>query len=125
MITGLLRSARNDSSGMISDKPLSFQFRHCEELLSDEAIQNLHYQGVPRAMRVKYGQQRRLAETVGVSPQVLNDYLAGRCNASPRQARRLGEVTATDPFIWLLPDDLDARPAAVAAWATEESEGAD
>ena len=76
-------------------------------------------------MKVKYGQQRRLAETVGVSPQVLNDYLAGRCNASPRQARRLGEVTATDPFIWLLPDNLDARPAAVAAWAAEKIEGTD
>jgi plasmid maintenance system antidote protein VapI len=74
-------------------------------------------------MLIKFGKQRRLATVVGVSPQRINDYLSGRRNASPLVAMRIGDQTATDPFIWLLPDNQDARRAAVAAWAVEEIKG--
>ena len=74
-------------------------------------------------MQIEFGKQRRLAKAVGVSPQVLNDSLSGRRNASPLVAMRIGSQTATDPFIWLLPDKAEARRPAVAAWATEQREG--
>jgi plasmid maintenance system antidote protein VapI len=67
-------------------------------------------------MQIQHGKQRRLAGALGLSPQCLNDYLAGRRNASPRVAKCLGDLTSTDPFIWLLPDNVVARRAAVAAW---------
>ena len=67
-------------------------------------------------MKIEHGKQRRLAGAAGVSPQSINDYLAGRRNASPRVAKRLGDMTSTDPFIWLLSENVSARRAAVAAW---------
>jgi len=70
-------------------------------------------------MEIKFGKQRRLATAVGVKPQRINDYLSGRRNASPKVAMCIGGLTATDPFIWLLPDKVAARRAAVAAWVAE------
>ena|GEM_PF-6248069 len=67
-------------------------------------------------MKIEHGKQRRLAGAAGVSPQSINDYLSGRRNASPRVAMRLGDMTSTDPFIWLLSENVSARRAAVAAW---------
>ena len=72
-------------------------------------------------MRIEHGKQRRLAGAAGVSPQSINDYLSGRRNASPRVARRLGDMTGTDPFIWLLADGVRARRLAVVAWVEKEN----
>jgi hypothetical protein len=68
-------------------------------------------------MEIEFGKQRRLAKAVGLLPQRINDYIIGRRNASALVAKRLGELTGSDPFIWVLPDSAEARRAAVVAWA--------
>ena len=74
-------------------------------------------------MKIEYGKQKRLAEAVGVTPGALNDYLAGRCNASAVIARKLGNETGVNPFIWMQADSFDDhrlnvvyRQEAVASW---------
>jgi len=67
-------------------------------------------------MDIDFGKQRRLAEVLGLVPQRINDYLTGRRNASALVAQRLGELTGSDPFIWVLPGSVASRRAAVAGW---------
>jgi len=76
-------------------------------------------------MKITFGKQRRFAEAAGVTPQILNDCLAGRRNASARVAKRIGDKAGCDPFIWMLPDNIPARREAVAKWEPEEKEETD
>jgi plasmid maintenance system antidote protein VapI len=79
-------------------------------------------------MQIEYGKQRRLALVVGISAQAICQYLGGSRNAPPPVAQRLGAVTGSDPFIWMLSDDeathaanVAQRQAAAAAWEPPES----
>lgn len=62
---------------------------------------------------MKYGLQTQLAKTIGIKPQTINDYLAGRSGASAPVAKKIAALTDSDPFIWMKGGDIQARRAAV------------
>ena len=69
------------------------------------------------------GTQARLAKKADISPQHLNDCLAGRRSASGLKALALAEITATRPDLWMgrrgedvPPKTIKARRKAVLNW---------
>jgi plasmid maintenance system antidote protein VapI len=70
---------------------------------------------------MKHGTQSRLAQEADVSPKLLNKYLKGAKNASAPIADRLAALTGTDIRVWLQEGSVEARRAAMEAWARESS----
>lgn len=62
---------------------------------------------------MKYGTQASIARIANISRQQINDYLAGRKNASAPVAKKISALTASDPFIWMKGGDVAARRVAV------------
>jgi hypothetical protein len=62
--------------------------------------------------------QKSLAELASVTSPFLTALKAGTKNASPKNARLLGELTNTDPWLWMLGGkaEIKARRAAMEAW---------
>jgi plasmid maintenance system antidote protein VapI len=64
-----------------------------------------------------YGTKSKLAKSANIKPQVFSDYMAGRSGASAPVADRLAALTGTDIRVWLQGGSVEARRAAVEAWA--------
>lgn len=62
---------------------------------------------------MKHGLQSQIAREVGIKPQTLNDYLAGRSGASGKVAKKLAARTGTGVELWLTDGDLALRRAAI------------
>ena len=67
---------------------------------------------------MKHGIKSYIARTVGVTPQVVCDYLAGRSGASAPVAKKIAALTDSDPFIWMKGGDVPARRAAIEKLST-------
>ena len=60
-------------------------------------------------MKLKRGDQRRLAAAIGRKPSTVCDYLKGRARPSYEAARRLAAETGTHVLYWLDPKTYDER----------------
>ena len=67
---------------------------------------------------MKYGTQRKIVKELNIPPTSINGIINGYRNASPILARRLADLTKSDPFLWMRGGGTsEQRRAAVEAWA--------
>jgi plasmid maintenance system antidote protein VapI len=66
---------------------------------------------------MRHGSQTQLARSANVTVQFINELLSARKNSSPLVAKKLAEITASNPFIWMRGGDIAARRATVEIWA--------
>jgi plasmid maintenance system antidote protein VapI len=58
-------------------------------------------------MKLDRGEQKKLAEMLGISPKHFNDILKGRRRPSPELAVELERYTGIGRCAWLWPDEYD------------------
>ena len=71
---------------------------------------------------MKVGTQTSLAQIAGISLPRFNHYLNGRRNASPIEAKFLGQILNCDPFIWMKDGDISARKGTFNAWSVRQGD---
>ena len=74
---------------------------------------------------MKHGTQTSLAKELNIPKTSINGIIKGYRNASPMLARRLAELTNSDPFLWMRGGGTpEERQAAVEAWARHQNDAA-